>query len=127
MSWIHAQLYLDLKTQAFIVTARNGDRDSHPKRDWLFPPDLSEELLKRLPGVKQLDPTEQIFVERAKSRGDELAEESGSVQGVLELSMRYPWFGYLQNVCNYVGAYYHGTLHLDVRFEVPSTPDAADS
>jgi hypothetical protein len=97
-----AQLFLDLKTQAYISAATSGDRSREEILEDLFPHDLEERLLKRRPGAKQLAPSEAEFVQRARNRRKALLEEPATEAAVKALPEKYVWEDFLRDVSTYV-------------------------
>lgn len=97
-----AQLFLDLKTQAYISAATSGDRSREEILEDLFPHNLEERLLKRRPGAKQLAPSEAEFVQRAGNRRKALLEEPATEAAVKALPEKYVWEDFLRDVSAYV-------------------------
>lgn len=97
-----AQLFLDLKTQAYISAVNSGDRSREEILEDLFPHDLDERLLKRRPGAKQLTPSEADFVQRARNRRKALLEEPSTDEAVKSLPEKYIWEDFLRDISTYV-------------------------
>lgn len=97
-----AQLFLDLKTQAYISAVQNTDRSRVEILDDLFPNDLENQLLRRRPGAKQLAPSEAEFVQRAGNRRKALLEEASDHVAFKKLPERYVWEDFLRDVSAYV-------------------------
>ena len=97
-----AQLFLDLKTQAYISAVNSGDRSREEILEDLFPRDLDERLLKRRPGAKQLTPSEADFVQRARNRRKALLEEPSTDEAVKALPEKYIWEDFLRDISTYV-------------------------
>ena len=97
-----AQLFLDLKTHAYISASTNGYRSRAEILDDLFPPDLGERLLNRRPGAKQLAPSELDFLRRAENRHKALLEDAWSEEAVAALPKKYVWEHYLRDISAYV-------------------------
>ena len=97
-----AQLFLDLKTQAYISAVNSGDRSREEILEDLFPQDLDERLLKRRPGAKQLTPSEADFVQRARNRRKALLEEPSTDEAVKALPEKYIWEDFLRDISTYV-------------------------
>lgn len=99
---VQAQLFLDLKTQAFISATSTGERSKDDILEDLFPADLEQRLLHRRPGAKQLAPSEQDFVLRAKNRRKALLEEPTSDDAIAALPEKYSWEEFLKDVSSYI-------------------------
>ena len=97
-----AQLFLDLKTQAYISAVNSGDRSREEILEDLFPRDLEERLLKRRPGATQLTPSEADFVQRARNRRKALLEEPSTDEAVKALPEKYIWEDFLRDISSYV-------------------------
>ncbi|MCJ1469636.1 TTAGGG repeat binding factor [Pseudocyphellaria aurata] len=97
-----AQLFLDLKTHAYISASSNGKHSREELLEDLFPPDLEDRLLSRRRGAKQLAPSEADFLKRARNRSKSLLEESRTDEGVALLPEKYIWEDYLRDVRAYV-------------------------
>ncbi|KAK4691942.1 protein TBF1, partial [Lecanoromycetidae sp. Uapishka_2] len=116
-----AQLYLDLKTQAYISAAASGDRAREEILEDLFPRDLEERLLKRRPGAKQLAPSEAEFVQRARNRRKALLDEPATEAAVKALPEKYVWEDFLRDVSTYV------TKHFEAITGIPKQQPQASS
>lgn len=97
-----AQLFLDLKTQAYISAVQNTDRSREEILEDLFPHDLQDRLLKRRSGAKQLAPSEADFVLRAGNRRKVLVGEPRGEEAIAALPGKYVWEDFLRDVSAYV-------------------------
>ncbi|MCJ1259131.1 TTAGGG repeat binding factor [Lignoscripta atroalba] len=97
-----AQLFLDLKTQAYISAMSNGERTREEILEDLFPADLEERLLSRRPGAKQLAPSEADFLQRARNRSKGLLEEPDTEEAIAALPDKYVWEDFLRDVTSYI-------------------------
>lgn len=97
-----AQLFLDLKTQAYISAVQNTDRNGVDILADLFPDDLDARLLKRRPGAKQLAPSENEFVQRARNRKKALLDELSNQATLKQLPEKYVWEDFLRDISTYV-------------------------
>lgn len=97
-----AQLYLDLKTQAYISAVQHTDRSREEIMEDLFPQDLEDRLMKRRPGAKKLAPSESEFVLRAENRRKALIDEASNHVAIRTLGERYVWDDFLRDVSAYV-------------------------
>ena len=97
-----AQLFLELKTQAYISALSHGERSREEILEDLFPADLHERLLSRRPGAKQLVPSEADFLLRARNRSRALLEESMTQEAIAALPEKYIWEDFLRDVSGYV-------------------------
>ena len=107
----HAQLFLELKTQAYISAVTNdkaaiisGHRSRQETLDALFPSQLGDDLLLRRSRATQFTPTESELVERAKSRRQALFKESDSEEAINTLPSKYPWEDFLQDVHSHIAS-----------------------
>lgn len=101
-----AQLFLDLKTQAYISALTSGKCSRTDILEDLFPADLEERLLSRRPGAKQLAPSEADFLQRARNRCKSLLEEPDTEEGIAALPDKYSWDDFLRNVSSYVSRHF---------------------
>ncbi|KAL9099636.1 MAG: hypothetical protein Q9163_004895 [Psora crenata] len=92
-----AQLFLDLKTQAYISAAATGQRSREDILDDLFPLDLETRLLHRRPGARQLAPSEKDFLQRARNRKKALLEEPNTEEAIASLPEKYVWENFLKD------------------------------
>ncbi len=97
-----AQLFLELKTQAYISAVQNTERSREDILEDLFPHNLDEMLLKRRSGAKQLAPSEAEFTQRAQNRRRVLLEEATSSVSIEKLPDKYVWEAFLRDVSAYV-------------------------
>ncbi|KAI5804113.1 telomere repeat binding factor-domain-containing protein, partial [Peziza echinospora] len=104
-------LYLDLKTQAYISALSTGERDKVDILNDLFPDDIHHHLLVRRPGAKGLTPSEADFVQRAHQRKQHLIQLPEDAQ----LSDKYVWQDFLQDVSSYVSKHYEQIMTQPVR------------
>lgn len=92
-----AQLYLDLKTQAYISAAEAGERSREEILDDILPSNLEEVLMSRR-GTSVLSPTELDFVDRCNSRKEALLNYPEG----RSLGEEYEWFTFLGDLFDYV-------------------------
>lgn len=111
-----AQLFLDLKTQAYISAISNGERSRVEILEDLFPTNLEERLLSRRPGARQLAPSEADFLQRARNRSKALLEELMSEEAMTALSEKYIWEDFLRDVSAYVSKNFAAIVGVPVRF-----------
>lgn len=97
-----AQLFLDLKTQAYISALSHGERLREEILEDLFPVDLEQRLLSRRPGAKQLAPSEAEFLQRARNRSRALLEEPMTQEVIAALPQKYIWEDFLRDISAYV-------------------------
>ena len=105
----HAQLFLDVKTQAYISAVTSdkaaivvGQRSKEGILNALFPPELDQHILSRRPGAAQLTPVERQFVEQARTRRAVLLEESQSEEAIEMLPSNNSWEDFLRDVHTYI-------------------------
>lgn len=91
-----AQLFLDLKTQAYISAAEVGDRSSDAILAEIFP-DM-EPVLLQWRNSRMLTPVEADFVSRCQARRDTLLRYQGP-----GLAEEYDWFEFLRDLFEYIG------------------------
>lgn len=101
-----AQLFLDLKTQAFISAVSNGTYAREKLLEDLFPTNIEERLLMRRPNARQLSPSENEFVQRAQNRSKALFDESGSPEAIASLPDKYIWEIFLRDISIYIGKHF---------------------
>lgn len=94
---LQAALYLDLKTQAYIVTVQQRDDPKEMVLNNTFPEDIEQALLARK-NTKVLVPSEADFVQRVKRRKEHLAALPDDV----DLSQKYQWLTFLKDIADYV-------------------------
>lgn len=92
-----ANLYLDLKTQAYISAIEAGERLSEEILKDILPDDMKDQLLLRR-GAKQLNPTELDFIERCQQRRATLLNWPEGE----DLLREYEWFTFLRDLFDYV-------------------------
>lgn len=91
-----AQLFLDLKTQAYISALEVGDRSREDILDEILP-DM-EPVLLAWRNSRMLTPVEADFVARCRARKETLLRYDGH-----SLSEEYDWFAFLRDLFDYVG------------------------
>ena len=118
-----AQLFLDLKTQAFISAQGYGQVDREKLLEDLFPADLEERLLARKAGSavvpRQLAPSETDFLQRARNRSKALAEESDSDDPITFLTQKYVWEDFLRDISAYVSRNFESLVGVPVGLKSP--------
>ncbi|MCJ1394862.1 TTAGGG repeat binding factor [Xylographa bjoerkii] len=110
-----AQLFLDLKTQAYISALSNGGRAREEILRDLFPQDLEDRLLSRRPGAKQLAPSEAEFLQRARNRCKALLDEPNTEAAIEALPEKYVWEDFLRDVSGYVSKNFEMLVGVPVR------------
>ncbi|KAI5250419.1 hypothetical protein E4T43_00192 [Aureobasidium subglaciale] len=88
-------IFLELKTQAYIAALMNNDGPAESLLDELFPPDLADQLLSRHPDTPNLAPSEQDFLDRARSRKQYLFDEP-QYEAYSTLPRKYGWHDFLR-------------------------------
>jgi len=88
-------IFLEIKTQAYIVALMNGDVSPAILLDELFPEDMADRIIARHPDAPNLGPSEQEFLDRARSRKQYLLSEP-AYQGVTSLVKKYAWHDFLR-------------------------------
>ena len=113
-----AQLFLDLKTQAFISAQSYGQRHREELLEDLFPANLEERLLERKAGLglvgRQLAPSEAEFLQRARNRSKALLEEANSDQCMAFLTQKYVWEDFLRDISAYVSRNFQSLVGVPV-------------
>ena len=113
-----AQLFLDLKTQAFISAQAYGQRHREELLEDLFPADLEERLLRRKSGptfvARQLAPSETDFLHRARNRSKALLEEASTDQSMALLTQKYVWEDFLRDISAYVSRNFESLVGVPV-------------
>ncbi|KAA6406774.1 MAG: myb dna binding [Lasallia pustulata] len=117
-----AQLFLDLKTQAYISAMSNGERPRDEILEDLFPSDLEEPLLSRRPGAKSLAPSEADFLQRARNRSKGLLEEPDTEDAIAALPEKYVWEDFLRDVSSYVSKNFDTIVGVPARKPIRSRP-----
>jgi len=102
-----AQIFLDLKTQAYISALTSKDRSRQEILDDLFPADLEHRLLSRRPGAKQVAPSEQDFLQRARNRRKALLDEPDTEEASAALPEKYDWEDFVRNVSSWISRNFH--------------------
>lgn len=94
-----ANIYLDLKTQAYISAVESSDdKEVHKKAlDHLFPTDLESKLLFLFGDRIHLAPQEKDFVAKCLRRRDNIQSEEPA-----DLSKKYHWVPFLREVSDYI-------------------------
>ena len=110
-----AQLFLDLKTQAYISAMSNGGRLREEILFDLFPQDLEDRLLSRRPGAKQLAPSEAEFLQRARNRCKALIDEPDTEAAIEALPDKYVWEDFLRDISGYVSKNFETLVGVPVR------------
>ncbi|KAG8527751.1 uncharacterized protein KY384_007905 [Bacidia gigantensis] len=98
----HADLLLELKTQAYISAISNGDRSREEILYDLFPENMEERLASRRPGGKKLTPNEREFLIHASNRRKGLLDEPDTPEAVKQLPEKYIWAKFLRDVSGYI-------------------------
>ena len=117
-----AQLFLDLKTQAYISAMTNGNRPRNVVIADLFPPDLEERLLSRRPGAKQVTPSEGEFLQRARNRSKAMLDEPDTREAIAALPKKYIWEDFLKDVSTYVSKNFEALVGLPVSLITSTAP-----
>ena len=102
---IQSDIYLELKTQAYIAAISNEMRDRDQILDDLMPNDLERMFLTRRPNAKQPLPSEREFAQKVRNRRKILLDEPrtqdpGSASRIL--SEKYLWSDFLRDISSYV-------------------------
>ncbi|KAF3914080.1 hypothetical protein AA313_de0203615 [Arthrobotrys entomopaga] len=92
-------LYLDLKTQAYISAVDTAEKSKEEILDDLFEPDMASKLADRRGGSKELIPSEIDFISRVKNRREQLEKAPTNVSILREI---YPWQDWLRDMIQYV-------------------------
>lgn len=96
------QLFLDLKTHAYISASSSGQHSREELLEDLFPDNLEERILSRRLGAKQLAPSEADFLKRARNRSLSLLADSQTEEAVAALPEKYIWEDFLRDVRAYL-------------------------
>lgn len=115
-----AALYLDLKTQAYIVTVQQRDDPRDYVLNNTFPDNMAEVLLKRRK-ADALAPSESDFVQRVKRRKEHLA----ALPYDTDLSQTYRWLSFIRDVADYVSKKLPVILTGKTQKPSPAAPMAA--
>ena len=97
-----AEIFLELKTQAYISAVMNSQRGREAIVEELFPIDMEKKLLERRPEAKQLSPSEKDFAQRAQNRRKVLLDEPDTVEAMRLLPQKYVWADFLKEVSTYI-------------------------
>ena len=120
-----AQLFLELKTQAFISAQSYGQRHREELLEDLFSADLEERILQRKAGpasvARQLVPSEADFLQRARNRSKALLEEASSDQCMTLLTQKYVWEDFLRDISAYVSRNFESLVGVPVGLNFRST------
>ena len=108
-----AQLFLDLKTQAYISAMSSGEHSREEILNDIFPSDLEQRLLSRRHGAKQLAPSETDFISRARNRSKGLSDEPDTKEAIAALPGKYDWEDFLKEVSSYVSKNFDTILGVD--------------
>lgn len=118
-----AQLFLDLKTQAFISAQAYGQPEREELLDDLFPADLEQRLLNRRIGSAstddQLEPTETDFLQWARHRRRTLLEEADSTTDAAQLTQKYVWEDFLRDISQYISSNFEALVGVPVSLSPP--------
>jgi len=119
-------IYLDLKTQAYISALESTD-DSEIQivaLDHLFPENLEARMQEMLGDRVSLSPTEKDFVAKCHRRKDNIKSEDPKT-----LPMKYHWVPFLRDVSEYISRNHYSLLpqrrHSIVPTEVDVHPPVA--
>ncbi|KAK6542816.1 TTAGGG repeat binding factor [Orbilia ellipsospora] len=96
---LQGNLYLGLKTQAYISAIDTGEKTKEQILDDLFEPDMATKLADRRGGSKELIPSETDFISRVKNRREQLEKAPTNVPILREI---YPWQDWLREMIQYV-------------------------
>lgn len=88
-------IFLELKTQAYIAALMNGDASPEMLLNDLFSDGLADKIIARHPDAPNLAPSEQDFLDRARSRRQYLSSEP-PYQAVASLQKKYAWSDFLR-------------------------------
>ena len=110
-----AQLFLELKTQAYISAVQNTDRSREEILEDLFPTNFDQLLLKRRPGAKQLAPSEAEFTQRARNRRRALLDDGMNADSIKTLPEKYVWEAFLRDISAYVSKNFEAITGITVR------------
>ena len=97
-----AELFLELKTHAYIAAIQNGERSREEILEDLFPSDLEHRLLNRQNDARQLAASERDLVSHAANRKKALMDEPNTPHAVRSLSEKYAWANFLRDVMSYI-------------------------
>ena len=108
-------IFLELKTQVYISALMNSDGPVDPLLDELFPRDLEERITARHPDTPNLAPSEQDFMERAKSRRQYLQAEPAET-ALETLPRKYEWQDFLKEFASCISKNVETILNPPVSF-----------
>ena len=106
LSKAQADLFLELKTQAYISAISNGERSREEILEDLFPDATEDQFLERRHGNKQLAPSEKDFLMHLRKRRKRLLDEPYTQEGIKALPEKYVWSDFLRHVSRYVSKNY---------------------
>ena len=109
-----ADLFLELKTQAYISAVSSGERTREQVLEDLLPENLEQTFIARKSGVGQLTPTERAFLKKARDRRKELLQEPYSPDGIRKLPEKYVWADFLRAISGYIGKAFNNSVTLPV-------------
>lgn len=102
LSKLAGSLWIELKTQAFVAAVVGSDpRPPSAILSILFTEDVQHRLLDVRPGVEELAPSEEEFMDNMRSRRKLLEAESAK-GAPLALAQSYPWMELLENAVSYI-------------------------
>lgn len=96
-----ASLYLELKTQSFVLATRAAIEDPNDILRDLFDTNIEQRILEKRPDAKSLSPSEQEFVNQLDSRRNILASHVAS-RTLEQLGSRYRWEDFAREVSSYI-------------------------
>lgn len=94
-------VFLELKTQAYIAALMNNDGPAEVLLNELFPNDLDQRILARHPDAANITPSEQDFLDRARSRKQYLLSEP-PYEALHSLRSKYGWQDFLREFASCV-------------------------
>lgn len=102
-----ANIYLNLKTQAYIAAVESSDNVELRREalDELFPEDLEQRLHEMFDQRIALSPTEMDFVERCQRRRENIEAVEPS-----ELATKYHWVPFLREMSDYIQRNHYSLL-----------------
>ncbi|EPS35092.1 hypothetical protein H072_11549 [Dactylellina haptotyla CBS 200.50] len=96
---LQGNLFLGLKTQAYISAIDTGEKTKDQILDDLFEADIASKLTDRRGSTKELIPSEIEFIGRVKNRREQLEKAPTNVPVLREI---YPWQDWLREIIQYV-------------------------
>jgi hypothetical protein len=97
------ELFLELKTQAYIAVMLSTDLSKEDVLDQLFPRDLQLVILRRRTEPAHLAPSEQDFIGRINTRRQYLLAGSDDMAALTRLPQKYVWTDFQEEVRVCVG------------------------